>query len=210
MERGILSERGETTVYCHPSTWPLPSSLGDENPAARASSVCPTSPPPSTTLDDRNSLARVLEWLNIHSSSSIKYRLDRDDNIFRRCRTPALWQCLRPDFRKQYWHHPNDTAPRFSLRPHYPLHYDFWFSGISFYSVSLAISLPVCFRPGGSLLRIRLTPSWDGPTRGLTSNSRLSPTARGQPFSRGYRWDSCISPTSFLQCHNGHCNAAHS
>ncbi len=86
----IPHERGETIVYRHPSAWPLPSTLGDETPAPWSTIVCRASPPPSTSSDDRNSLERVLEWLYIYSSSSIKYRLDRDGRIIRRCRTPPL------------------------------------------------------------------------------------------------------------------------
>lgn len=70
-QKGPKWKGGDTTVYCYPSVGPLPASLGDENPAARASIICRASPPPSTSVDDRNSLAWFLEWINFHGSSSI-------------------------------------------------------------------------------------------------------------------------------------------
>lgn len=161
----LSPERGETTVYYHPGAGPLPSALGHEDPPARASIICRASSPPSTSLDDQDSLARVLEWFINHSTSPIKHRLDCHGSILCRCRTSSFCQCFCLDLRQQYWHNPNDAAPCLSLRSAYPLHYGFRLSGFSSYSISLEVSFSVSFWFRSSLFRVRFTPGWDGPAR---------------------------------------------
>lgn len=198
-----------TAVYCYPHPWLRPSSLGNENFETGAPVLCRTPSPPSTALDDRHSLARILERLNFHSSSAIEHCLNGYVCFLCRCGTPSLQQCLRSDPGQQYRHYFDDPTPGLSPRPANPLYHDFRLFGISLYPFPLALSFSVGFWLGPALFCPGFPAVRNGAPCGPAFHSGLSSPARRQPSARSRRRNPCFSFTSFFQCNHGNRDAAY-